>query len=91
MLALFGGLGYYFYSGTQSAMKQVNANEAKRAASEPEERPLAPGLSRTEYDRKKTGTYAEAVKNSSSLSAHQKHINETQKTMQQISNNQVGK
>ena len=54
MLALFGGLAYYFYSGTQSAMKQVNANEAKRAASEPEERPLAPGLSRTEYDRKKT-------------------------------------
>ena len=89
-LALLAGLAYFVYSGTQDSVNQVNADEARRIASQPAEQPLG-GSSRSEYERKKTGTYGDAVKGSSSLSAHQKHIDETQKTMQQISNNQPTK
>jgi hypothetical protein len=91
MVGLVGSLAYYVYSGTQKSVEEINANDAKRVASQPAERPITPGLSRSEYDRQKTQTYAEAVKNSSSLSAHQQHINQTEKTMQQISNGQPGK
>ncbi|HUR99604.1 MAG TPA: hypothetical protein VMZ26_16180 [Pyrinomonadaceae bacterium] len=91
MIALALGLVYYFYSGTQSSIEKVNANDAKRVASAPAERPVTPGLSRTQYDQQKARTYGDAVKNSSSLAAHQQHVDESQKMMQQISNNQVGK
>jgi hypothetical protein len=91
MVALACGLVYYFYSGSRDSMEKVNANDAKRVASQPEERPVTPGLSRSQYDQQKAGTYGDAVKNSSSLGAHQQHINDSQKMMQQISNNQVGK
>ena len=90
LVALAGGLGYYFFSGTGNSVEQVNANEAKRPAAQPTTQPPA-GLSRTQYDQQRAGTYGDAVKNSASLDAHQKHIDETQKTMQQISNNQPGK
>lgn len=90
-IAIVGAIAYYVYSGTQTSVERINANEAKRVASQPAERPVPPGLSRSEYDRKKSMTYGEAVKNSSSLNAHQQHINETEKTMQQISNSQSGK
>jgi hypothetical protein len=36
-------------------------------------------------------TYTQAVKNSASLSAHQQHVDQTEKAMQQISNSQSGK
>jgi hypothetical protein len=75
----------------QDSVEHVNTNEAKRVGSQPAERPVTPGLSRNEYDRQKSMTYGEAVKNSSSLSAHQQHIKDTEKTMQQISNGQAGK
>jgi hypothetical protein len=91
MVGLLVGLLYYFYSGTQSSIEKVNADEAQRVASQPAERPVTPGLSRTQYDQQKAGTYGNAVKNSSSLAAHQQHIDDSQKIMQQISNNQIGK
>lgn len=90
MITLFAGLLYYFYSGVQKSIDEVNANDAKRVASHPAAQPAA-GLSRTEYDRQKTMTYGEAVKNSSSLAAHQQHINDTEKITQQISNAQSNK
>lgn len=91
LLALLGGVAYYVYTGTQTSVKEVNANESKRVASQPSERPAAAGLSRTEYDRQKSQTYGEAVRGSQSLADHNKHIQQTEKTMQQISNGQVGK
>lgn len=91
MVALLGGLAYYVLVGTEKSIEQINANEAKRVASQPAERPAVPGLSRNEYDRQKTMTYSQAVKNSPSLSAHQQHIDQTEKAMQQISNSQPGK
>ncbi len=86
MLALLAGVVYYFYAGTQASVDKVNANDAKRAASQPAERPVAPGLSRSEYDKRKTQTYADAVRGSQSLNDHNKHIQQTEKAMQQISN-----
>ena len=91
MVALLGGLAYYVLVGTENSMEQINANEAKRVASQPAERPVVPGLSRSEYDRQKSMTYSQAVKNSASLSAHQQHIDQTEKAMQQVSNSQPGK
>ena len=91
LFALFAGIGYYFYTGTQASVQKVNADEANRAASEPTERPLAPGSARSEYDRQKKQTYAGAVRDSQSLADHNKQIQRTEKMMQQISNGQVGK
>ncbi len=91
IVAVLAGLAYYIYSGTQSSVQQINANDAKRVASQPAAQRAEPGLSRSEYDRQRSMTYGEAVKNSSSLAAHQQHINETEKAMQQISNGQSGK
>jgi hypothetical protein len=91
LLALLAGVAYYAYDGTLSSMDKVNANDAKRVASQPAERPLAPGLSRTEYDRQKSQTYGDAVRGSQSLADHDKNIQRTEKMMQQISNGTVGK
>ena len=86
LLALVGGVAYYFYTGTQGSIEQINANEAKRVASQPAERPMTPGLSRTEYDRRKANTYGDAVKNSPGLNAHQQRVNQTEKAVQELSN-----
>lgn len=86
MIALAAGVVYYFYTGVQSSVEEVNTNEAKRSASQPAERPGTPGLSRAEYDRQKAGTYGDAVKNSPGLNAHQQRVNQTEKAVQEISN-----
>ncbi len=90
LVACVGGLAYYFYKGTEQSMDEIDANEAKRVASQPAEHPPA-GLSRTKYDQQRAGHYANAVANSPSLGAHQKHIEDTQKAMQQVSNTQSAK
>ena len=86
MIALAAGVVYYFYSGVQNSVEQINASEAKRVASQPAERPGTPGLSRSEYDRQKAGTYGDAVKNSPGLNVHQQRVNQTEKAVQEISN-----
>ena len=86
MIAFVLGLVYYFYNGVQGTMEEINANEVQRIASQPKERPATPGLSRSEYDRQRAGSYGDAVKNSPSLGAHNQHIKETEKAMQQVSN-----
>jgi hypothetical protein len=90
-LLVIGAVAYYFYTGTARSIEKVNADDAKRVASQPDERPLLPGASRTEYDRQKTQSYADAVRGSKSLADHNKRVQESEKTMQQISNGQVGK
>ena len=85
MIALVCGVVYYFYSGVQQSIEEVNMNEAKRVGSQPIERP-APGLSRTQYDQQRAGHYGTAVANSQSLNAHQQRVSETEKALQQMSN-----
>ena len=84
-------MAYYFYAGTTESIDKVNANEANRVASQPADRPLHPGASRTEYDRQKSQSYADAVRGSKSLADHNNRVQESEKAMQQISNGQVGK
>ena len=86
LVAAVAGLAYYFFGGVTESVDEVNAKEAKRVASQPDERPATPGLSRTEYDRQRSGHYGDAVKNSPSLNAHQQRVKDTEKAVQQISN-----
>ena len=85
-LLVIGAVAYYFYAGTAESIDKVNANEAKRVASQPEERRLLPGASRTEYDRRRSQSYGDAVRGSKSLAEHNKRVQESEKMMQQISN-----
>ncbi|MGQ0540625.1 MAG: hypothetical protein ACT4O9_02090 [Blastocatellia bacterium] len=65
-------------------MSEINANDAKRVASQPTQPPL--GLSRTEYDRQRAANVGNAIKDNPSFAAQKKHNEETQKIMQQASN-----
>ena len=85
MIGLVLGLVYYFYSGVEGTMEEIEASEAKRIQSQAKQRPAA-GLSRSEQDRQRSGHYGDAVKNSPSLGAHNQHIKDTEKAMQQVSN-----
>ena len=85
MIAMVLGVVYYFYDGVQRSMQEIEANEAKRVAAQlPRQR--VPGRSRTQSDQQRTATYADAVKNSSSLNAHQQRVKDTEKAVQQVSN-----
>jgi hypothetical protein len=79
-------LVYYFYSGVQGSMEEVQRNEAKRIAEQPKERPAAPGLSRTQYDQQRSGHYGDAIKNSNGLKSHEQRTRDTEKAIEQISN-----
>ena len=83
MISAILGVVYYFYNGVQNSMAEIDSAEAKRVASQPELKPEQKGLSRSQSDQQRSGTYGNAVKNSPSLNAHQKHIQETEKAMQQ--------
>jgi hypothetical protein len=85
MIALVLGVVYYFYSGVEGTMEEIDASEAKRLQSQPKQQP-AQGLSRTEQDRQRSGHFGDAVKSSQSLGAHNQHIKDTEKAMQQVSN-----
>jgi hypothetical protein len=90
-IALVAGVFYYFYNGLKQSVDEVNADEAKRVAAQPTVQPASAGLSRTEYDKQRAGGVGNLVKKSPGLTAHQQHIDETQKAMQQVSNTQPSK
>ena len=85
MIAAILGVVYYFYNGVQNSMAEIDAAEAKRVASQPASG-QSRGLSRSQQDRQRAGSFGNAVKNSESLNAHQKQIQQTEKAMQQVSN-----
>lgn len=70
----------YVYMGIRSEMDQIQTSEATRIATQPKQ-PDA-GLSRTEADKKRAGTYGNAIQNSPALAQSQKHVQETEKLMQ---------
>jgi len=83
-LAIVGGAGYYFYSGAQENVQQINANEVNRLAEQKND--PTTGLSRTQYDKHRSGQYGNALKNNPSFEAQRKQAEETQKVMQAVSN-----
>ena len=89
MIAFVSGSAYYVYYGLQKSADDVYASETKRV--EEQKRDKFAGLSRTEYDRKRVGAYGNALQNNNSFAAHDRHIQETQKAMEAVSNAQQGK
>ena len=84
MIAIVVGIVYYFYNGVQTSMKELEIEDQKRLATQSKSQPA--GLSRSQAEQQRTGTYGNLVSNSQSLKQHQKHIDETQKAMNQVSN-----
>lgn len=82
LLLITAAVGFfaYVYMGIRSEMGQTEANEVKRVAAQPKQ-PDA-GLSRSEADKKRAGTYGNAIQNSPALAQSQKHVQETEKLMQ---------
>jgi hypothetical protein len=85
MIAIVCGVVYYFYTGVQAKMDEIQADEAKRLASQNPIQKKDQGLSRSEQDQRRSGTYGDAVKNSESIQQHNEHIKETEKAMQDAS------
>ena len=81
-LLIFAGLmilAYYMVGGFEQSMERIDASEANRMATQPKQQDA--GLSRTQYDQKRAGTYGTAVQNSNSFAENQKHNDEIQKAM----------
>lgn len=72
-------LVYYMMGGFEQQMAQINGNEANRVATQRKDADA--GLSRTEYDQKRSGQYGSALQNSNSLQENQKHNEDVQKAM----------
>ena len=89
IIAFAAGFAFYLYQSMQKSADDVYADELKRI--EEQKKDKTAGLSRSEYEKQRTGTYFEAVKSSNSLSAHNEHIAETQKAMEAATNAQQGK
>lgn len=78
-LILIGGAIAFFvyvYSGIQSEMTHIQANEPRQMANPTQ------GLSRSQYDQQRAGQYRNAVQNAPALVQSQKRLEETQKLMQ---------
>ena len=86
MIAIVVGIVYYFYHGVQTSMLEIEEENVKRQALQP--RPQPAGLSRTEAERQRTGSYGNLVSNSQGLAAHHQHIDDTKKVINQVSNSQ---
>ena len=76
---MIGAAGYYIYLGVVKSYEDVAATDDKRIATERKEAP--PGLTRTEYDKRKAVQYGNAVSNSQGLATSQQHTNEINKLM----------
>ena len=84
IVALVGGFAYYAYNGIQKSTDELYANEMKRIDQQKTDKTA--GLSRSEYEKQRTGTYGSAIQNSNSFAAHNQHIKDTEKLMQTASN-----
>ena len=77
--------GYYMYTGMKASVNQVSTNDTKRVAAQPASQPDA-GLSRAEADRQKSQRVANFVGASSGLNAHSNRTQQTQQTIDQLTN-----
>lgn len=89
IIALAAGFAYYAYYGMQKSAEDIYANEIKRVAEQQTDKTA--GLSRSEYEKQRSGTYGSAIQNSNSFAAHNQHIQDTEKLMQTAANAQQGK
>lgn len=85
IFVVIAAAGYYIYMGIKASITQVGENEAHRIASQPKKQPDA-GLSRAEADRQKSQRVANYVGASSGLNEHNNRTQQTQQTIDQLSN-----
>ena len=88
IIAFVAGFAYYAYYGLQKEADEIYANEMKRV--EQQKADKTAGLSRSEYEKHRSGSYGTSIQNSNSLAAHGQHIKETEKLMQTAANAQQG-
>jgi hypothetical protein len=88
IVAFVAGFAYYAYHGLQKEADEIYANEMKRVEQQKSDRTA--GLSRSEYEKQRSGAYGTAIQNSNSLAAHDERIRETQRMMQTAANAQQG-
>ena len=88
IVAFVAGFAYYAYYGLQKEADEIYANEMKRVEQQKSDRTA--GLSRSEYEKHRSGAYGSAIQNSNSLAAHDQRIRETERMMQTAANAQQG-
>jgi len=84
-IAFVAGLFYYFYHGIEQSIEEVSTSEARRLAAQPAVKPEQQGLSRSQADQQRSGTFANNIRESQSLADHNKHIRDTEKAAQDAS------
>ena len=89
IVVFVAGFAYYAYYGLQQSADDVYASEKKRI--EEQKKDKTAGLSRSEFEKQRSGTYGTAVQGSNSFAAHNERIQQTQKAMQTAANAQQGK
>ena len=77
--------GYYIYTGMKASVNQVSATETKRVAAQPANQPDA-GLSRAEADRQRSQRVGNFVGISSGLNAQSNRTQQTEQTIDQLTN-----
>jgi hypothetical protein len=85
IFTVIAAAGYYIYMGIKASVSEVSTGEAKRVAAQPKNQPDA-GLSRTEADRQRSQRVANAVGASSGLNEHANRTQQTQQTIDQLTN-----
>lgn len=80
-VVLLGGAAVYLFNGFEHSYSDIQSNEAKRLAAQPQQTPM-PLTSRAEYDQRRTEPYKNAVANSPNLAASQKHNDEVKQLVQ---------
>lgn len=83
-IALAGYAVYYLYGNSDRVAGGPPPTAAGPVINTPT--PLPVGLTRSEQDRARAKNFKNAVADSPALNEHKKHIEETQKTMQALSN-----
>ena len=73
------------YMGMKESVDRVNSNDTKRVAAQPANQPDT-GLSRTEADRQKSQRIGNFVGISSGLNAHSNRTQQTEQTINQMTN-----
>ena len=77
--------GYYIYTGMKASVDRVGADGTKRVPSQQRNQPDA-GSSRAEADRERSRRVANAVGASSGLAEHANRTQQTQNTIDQLTN-----
>jgi hypothetical protein len=75
-LALVGSAVAYVFFGLEKSYTQIEANESRRIAKQPNP---PPDQTRSQFEKQQAGHYGSAIQNSNGLAQSQKHVEEIEK------------